>query len=85
MKITDVRIKKIDDQDQKVRAMASITFDDEFVVHGLRVIQGTESLFVVMPSRKTPSGEYKDVAHPLVQSVRDEIEKQVLEAYNKAE
>jgi len=85
MKITDVRVKKIEDQVGKVKAMASITFDEEFVVHGLRVIEGTDGLFVVMPSRKTPNGEYKDIAHPLVQPVREAIEKAVIDAYNKAE
>jgi len=82
MQITDVRLKKLDGEDGKVKAIASITFDNVFVVHGLRIIQGTENLFVVMPSKKTPSGEFKDIAHPLEQSMRDEIESKVLDAYN---
>ena len=83
MQITDVRLKKVEGEDNKVKAVASITFDNVFVVHGLRVIQGTENLFVVMPSKKTPTGEFKDIAHPLEQSMRDLIESKVLEEYNK--
>ena len=83
MQITDVRIKKVEGEGNKVRAVASVTFDNVFVVHGLRVIQGTENLFVVMPSKKTPTGEFKDIAHPLEQSMRDLIESKVLEEYNK--
>ena len=82
MQITDVRLKKVEGEDNKVKAVASITFDNVFVVHGLRVIQGTENLFVVMPSKKTPTGEFKDIAHPLEQSMRDLIESKVLEEYN---
>ena len=85
MQITDVRLKKVEGEDNKVKAVASITFDNVFVVHGLRVIQGTEKLFVVMPSKKSPTGEFKDIAHPLVQSMRDTIEERVIEEYNKQE
>ncbi len=84
MDITDVRLRKVEGENN-IKAIASITFDEVFVVHGLRVIQGESSLFVVMPSKKTPSGEFKDIAHPLNQEMRDEISKKVLEAYEKAE
>lgn len=84
MEITDVRLRKIEGENS-IKAIASITFDEIFVVHGLRVIQGENSLFVVMPSKKTPTGEFKDIAHPLQQEMRDEITKKVLEAYDKAE
>ena len=84
MNITDVRLRKVEGENS-IKAIASITFDEIFVVHGLRVIQGENSLFVVMPSKKTPTGEFKDIAHPLQQSMRDEIFKKVLEAYENAE
>lgn len=84
MNITDVRLRKVEGENS-IKAIASITIDGVFVVHGLRVIQGENSLFVVMPSKKTPNGEYKDIAHPLQQETRDEISKLVLEAYEKAE
>lgn len=84
MDITDVRLRKVEGENN-IKAIASITFDEVFVVHGLRVIQGESSLFVVMPSKKTPSGEFKDIAHPLNQEMRDEISKKVLEAYENAE
>ncbi len=84
MEITDVRIKKVE-SGNKTKALASITFDEVFVVHGLKVVEGLEEDFVVMPSRKSSTGEYKDIAHPLVQSFRDEITKKVLEAYNNLE
>ena len=84
MNITDVRLRKVEGENS-IKAIASITFDEIFVVHWLRVIQGESSLFVVMPSKKTPTGEFKDIAHPLQQSMRDEISKKVLEAYENAE
>ena len=64
MNITDIRVKKIS-APGKMRAIASITFDDMFVVHDIKVIEGQSGLFIAMPSKKTPSGEYKDVAHPI--------------------
>lgn len=84
MEITDVRIKKVDSEG-KVLAVASITIDSVFVVHGLRVIEGQDGLFVVMPSKKTPTGEFKDIAHPLDQTTRTYIETKVLEAFKSAE
>ena len=84
MKITDVRIKKVEGQN-RLKAIASITIDEVFVVHELRVIQGESGLFVAMPSKKNKQGEFKDLAHPINTDVRREIEAIVLEAYDKAE
>lgn len=84
MKITDVRIKKVEGQN-RLKAIASITIDEVFVVHELRVIQGENGLFVAMPSKKNKQGEFKDLAHPINTDVRREIEAIVLEAYDKAE
>jgi len=82
MKITDVRIKKVGNEG-KLRAYVSVTFDDSFVVHNLKVIDGQSGIFVAMPSRKTTSGEFKDVAHPINSAFREVLQKAVLEAYDK--
>ena len=84
MNITDIRIRKVQSEG-KMRAVASITFDDEFVVHDVRVIEGQNGLFVAMPSRKTPEGEFRDVAHPITSSAREMIQNAVLKAYNDME
>lgn len=84
MKITDVRIKKVEGQN-RLKAIASITIDEVFVVHELRIIQGENGPFVAMPSKKNKQGEFKDLAHPINTEVRREIEAIVLEAYNNAE
>lgn len=81
MKITDVRIRLISKDDIKLRAVASVTFDDCFVVHDIKIIDGNEGTFIAMPSRKTADGEYKDIAHPINTSTREEIIKAVLQAY----
>ena len=83
MKITDVRIRKIA-KEGKMKAIVSITLDDEFVVHDIKVIEGEKGLFIAMPSRKTTTGEYKDIAHPINSSTRDSIQRIILEAYEKA-
>ncbi|MDI9512586.1 MAG: septation regulator SpoVG [Caldicoprobacterales bacterium] len=83
MTITDVRIRKIN-VDGKMKAVASVTFDDEFVVHDIKVIDGQNGLFIAMPSRKTPDGEYRDIAHPIVSETRELIQSTVLEEYNKS-
>lgn len=85
MEITEVKIFKTSEENPVVRAYASITIDDCFIVKNLRVIQGKERLFVAMPSRKKANGEHEDEAHPLNQETRDMIESKVLDAYNKAE
>lgn len=81
MNITDVRIKKFNGEN-RLKAIAAITIDDCFVVHELRVIDGKDGLFVAMPSRKMPNGEFKDVAHPINQETRNHIEGVVIEAYH---
>ena len=67
-----------------MKAIVSVTFDDEFVVHDIKVIDGDKGLFVAMPSKKASDGEYRDIAHPINSSTRDNIQKVVLEAYEKA-
>ena len=79
MNITNVRVRKVDTEG-KMKAVASITFDDEFVVKDIRVIDGEKGLFIVMPSRRTPNG-YRDVAHPINQEVRDRIQGIILKEY----
>lgn len=83
MQITDIRVRIVRNDD-KLKGVASITIDDCFVVHDLKVIAGPDQLFIAMPSRKTKDGEYKDVAHPIKSDTREAISKMVLDAYNKA-
>ena len=83
MTITDVRIRKIA-TDGKMKAIVSVTFDDEFVVHDIKIIEGQNGLFIAMPSRKTPDGEFKDIAHPINTGTREKIQSSILEAYEKA-
>ena len=78
--ITDVKIRKTSD-DGKMKAVVSITFDNMFVVHDIKVIEAKEKLFVAMPSRKTPEGEFKDIAHPINAEMRDVIHKIMLDKY----
>lgn len=80
MEVTDVRLRKVE-TDGRMKAIASITIDDEFVVHDIRVIDGNEGLFVAMPSKRTPDGEFRDVAHPINSSARTKIQDAVLTAY----
>lgn len=84
MQITDVRVKKIEGQ-TRLKGIASFTIDDAFAIHELRIIEGTNGLFVAMPSRQVADGSYKDIAHPINAETRAQIEKLVLEAYDKAE
>ena len=84
MIITDVRVRKIA-KEGKMRAVVSITIDDEFVVHDIKVIEGEKGLFIAMPSRKSSDGENRDIAHPINNQTRDKLQKIVLEAYEKAE
>ena len=83
MEITEVRIYKTNEENPIVKAFATITIDNCFLVKNLRVIQGKERLFVAMPSRRKPNGEHEDEAHPINQETRDMIESKVLEEYNK--
>jgi stage V sporulation protein G len=82
MQITDVRIRKIA-ADGKMKAIVSVTFDNEFVVHDIKVIEGQNGLFIAMPSRKTPDGEFKDIAHPINTLTRERIQNAILEEYDK--
>lgn len=82
MQITDIRVRIVQN-DAKLKGVASITIDDCFVVHDLKVIAGNEQLFIAMPSRRTKDGEFKDIAHPIKSEVREEISKMILEAYQK--
>ena len=83
MQITDVRVRKVA-KEGKMRAVVSITIDDVFVVHDIKVIDGDKGLFIAMPSKKTAEGEYRDIAHPINSETRDSIQKIILEAYEKA-
>ena len=85
MKITSVSIRRAEKEDSRMKAIASVLIDDEFAVHDIRIIEGTKGLFIAMPSRKTSTGGYRDIAHPISQEVRTMFEKAVLDAYEKAE
>ena len=80
MNITDIRIRKIDGTG-KMKAIVSVTFDDMFVIHDMKIIEGASGLFIAMPSRKTPSGEYKDIAHPINSDTREMIQQVILKEY----
>ena len=80
MQITDVRIRKVE-KEGKMRAVVSITIDDEFVVHDIKVIEGEKGLFIAMPSRKAVDGEYRDIAHPINSETRDMIQRVILDKY----
>lgn len=82
MEITDVRLRKIETEG-KLRAYVSVTFDDSFVVHDLRVIDGTKGMFVAMPSKRLPNGDHKDIAHPINTEIREKIQNAVLDVYHR--
>ena len=83
MTITDVRVRKIA-KAGKMKAIVSVTFDNEFVVHDIKVIEGEKGLFIAMPSRKTADGEYRDIAHPINSDTRQQMQEMILEEYEKA-
>lgn len=83
MNITDVRVRRIA-KEGKMKAVVSITLDDEFVVHDIKVIEGEKGLFIAMPSKKAIGGEYRDIAHPINSGTRELIQSTILEAYDKA-
>ena len=85
MQITDVRVRKLNRNDGRKLAVASITLDNEFVVHDINVIDGDRGLFISMPSRRMPNGEYRDIAHPITAEARQRIQDAVLNAYEEAE
>ncbi len=84
LNITDIRVRLVKKDDLKLKAVASITIDGCFVVHEIRVIESEKGLFVAMPSKKTPDGEFKDTAHPIDTETRNMLDKAVLNAYEKA-
>jgi len=82
LNITDIRVKKIPSEG-KMRAVVSVTFDDAFVVHDIKVIEGQEKLFTAMPSRRTPENEFKDIAHPINSEMRETLEKAIIAKYEE--
>ncbi len=82
MKVTDVRIRRLS-QEGKMRAIVSVTLNEQFVVHDIRVIEGNSGLFVAMPSKRTPNGEFKDIAHPINSNTRQELQQAILDVYYK--
>ena len=83
MKITDVRVRKVVAKEGKLKAVVSITIDEEFVVHDIKVIEGEKGLFIAMPSRKAADGEYRDIAHPINSETRETLQKLILEKYKE--
>ena len=82
MEITDIRVKKVASEG-KMKAIASVTFDNAFVVHDIKIIEGQEKLFTAMPSRKTPENEFKDIAHPINSEMRALLENAIIAKYNE--
>ena len=82
MQITDVRIRRVE-KEGKMKAVVSITIDEEFVVHDIKIIEGEKGLFIAMPSRKAADGEYRDIAHPINSGTRERIQKMILEKYEE--
>ncbi len=85
MKITSVTVKKFDKENSRMKGIASVLIDDCFAIHDIRVIEGDNGLFIAMPSRQTSTGDYRDIAHPINPETRQMFEKEILEAYEKAE
>ena len=81
MEITDIRIRQMSN-DAKMKAVVSVTFDNSFVVHDIKIIEGEDKLFIAMPSRKTPDNEFKDIAHPINPEMRETISSMILEKYH---
>lgn len=84
MQITDVKVRKVESEN-RMKAVASVTFDNEFVIHDIKVIESQNGLFIAMPSKKTPTGEFKDIAHPINPETREKIQNAILDAYNAPE
>ena len=82
MQISDIRIRKIYDEG-KMKAIVSVTFDDQIVIHDIKIIEGDTGVFIAMPSRKMPNGDFKDIAHPINLETRTLIQEKVLEAYEQ--
>lgn len=84
MQITDVRLRRVNSEG-RMKAIASITIDNEFVVHDIRVIDGNNGMFVAMPSKRTPDGEFRDIAHPISSATREKIQTAVLEEFERSQ
>ncbi len=84
MNITDIRVRLVNNNNDKLKAVASITIDDEIVVHDIKVINGKDGYFLSMPSRKTNEGEFKDIVHPIKTEVREMLKEKILAEYEKA-
>ena len=82
MTITDIRVRKVDNQ-SRMKGIASITIDDVFVIHDIKIIESDKGVFIAMPSKKTPNGEFKDIAHPINTETREMIQSQVIAKYNE--
>lgn len=85
MKITSVNVRKIEKEGSRMKGIASVLLDDSFAVHDIRIIEGEKGLFIAMPSKKTPAGGYRDIAHPINPEVRSMFEEAILKAYEEAE
>ncbi len=85
MNITDIRVRLVNKEDAKLKAVASITIDNEFVVHDIKLILGKDGLFIQMPNRKSADGQYKDICHPISTPVRENIKKLIIDEYNKVD
>lgn len=84
MEITSVKIRKVEKENSRMKGIASVVVDNAIAIHDIRIIEGDNNLFIAMPSRKTPAGEYKDIVHPINQEVRTMFEKEILDAYEKS-
>mgnify|MGYP000176666603 FL=1 len=82
MKITSVGIKKVEIENSRIKGIASILIDDSFAVHDIRIIEGEKGLFIAMPSKKTPTGDYRDIVHPINPEIRTMFEDKIIEEYN---
>ncbi len=80
MEITDIRIRQMSEEG-KMKAVVSVTFDNSFVVHDIKIIEGQDKLFIAMPSRKTPENEFKDIAHPINMEMREKLQERIIDKY----
>lgn len=83
MKITSVNVRKIEKEGSRMKGIASVLLDDSFAVHDIRIIEGEKGLFIAMPSKKTPTGDYRDIVHPINPEIRAMFEDKIIEEYNK--
>lgn len=84
MNVTETRIRLVKKEDSKLKAIATVTLDSCMIIHDIKVVEGTDDLFIAMPSRKMPSGEYKDIVHPLNTETREALKAIIVEEYKKA-